>query len=181
MTQTLPAMRAKLVSGLLLVCALTACLVGPDYAAPRAQLAAFHNLTDASISQGRSTPPLDRWWTGFNDPMLVTVVQRALDQNLDLAAAVARVRQSRAAAAGAGAELLPTADFGASDTFQRQSLRGEFGSVSAGSPGFSRDGHEDVVGPSASWKIDLFGGLSRDATAAQEEAQAAKPTRRGRG
>ena len=64
---------------------------------------------------------------GFNDPMLVTVVQRALNQNLDLDAALARVRQARAAASGAGAELLPTADLGASATFEHQSLRGEFG------------------------------------------------------
>ena len=79
--------------------------------------------------------------------MLVTVVQRALNQNLDLDAALARVRQARAAASGAGAELLPTADLGASATFEHQSLRGEFGSVAAGSPGFKRDGHADVVGP----------------------------------
>ena len=90
--------------------------------------------------------------------MLVTVVQRALNQNLDLDAALARVRQARAAASGAGAELLPTADLGASATFEHQSLRGEFGSVAAGSPGFKRDGHADVVGPS-SWEIDLSGGL----------------------
>src|SRR5882672_714994 len=64
--------------------------------------------------------------------MLVTVVQRALNQNLDLDAALARVRQTRAAASGAGAELLPTADLGASATFEHQSLRGEFGSVAAG-------------------------------------------------
>jgi len=66
--------------------------------------------------------------------MLVTVVQPALNQNLDLDAALARVRQARAAASGAGAELLPTADLGASATFEHQSLRGEFGSVAAGSP-----------------------------------------------
>jgi outer membrane protein TolC len=73
---------------------------------------------------------------GFNDPMLVTVVQRALKQNLDLDTALARVRQARAAASGAGAELLLTADLGASATFEHQSLRSEFGSVAAGSPGF---------------------------------------------
>src|SRR5882672_8476908 len=77
--------------------------------------------------------------------MLVTVVQRALNLDLDLDAALARVRQARAAASGAGAELLPTADLGASATFEHQSLRGEFGSVAAGSPGFKRDGHADMV------------------------------------
>lgn len=87
---------------------------------------------------------------GFNDPILATVVQRALKQNLDLDAALARVRQARTAASGAGAELLPTADLGTSATFEHQSLRGESGSVAAGSPGLKPDRHADVVGPS-SW------------------------------
>ena len=110
--------------------------------------------------------------------MLVTVVQRALNQNLDLDAALARVRQARAAASRAGAELLPTADLGASATFEHQSLRGEFGSVAAGSPGFKRDGHADVVGPS-SWEIDLSGGLRRGAAASRDDAQAAEADQAG--
>ena len=112
--------------------------------------------------------------------MLVTVVQRALNQNLDLDAALARVRQARAAASGAGAELLPTADLGASATFEHQSLRGEFGSVAAGSPGFKHDGHADVVGPS-SWEIDLFGGLRRGAAAFEMTHRRLRPIRRGLG
>jgi hypothetical protein len=40
---------------------------------------------------------------GFGDPVLTSVVERALEQNLDLAAALARVDQARAAARGAGA------------------------------------------------------------------------------
>ncbi|WP_369334363.1 TolC family protein, partial [Stenotrophomonas maltophilia] len=35
------------------------------------------------------------------------------------------------------------------------------------------------MGPSASWEIDLFGGLRRDATAAREEAQAAEADQAG--
>ena len=73
------------------------------------------------------SPQLDAWWTGFDDPMLVTVVQRALQQNLDLAAAFDRVTQARAAAAEAGAQLLPTADLGAAVTAQRQTAANQFG------------------------------------------------------
>jgi outer membrane protein TolC len=96
---------------------------------------------------------------GFNDPMLVIVVPCALHQNLDLDAALARVRQARAAASRAGAELLPTADLGASAIFEYESLRGEFGSVAEGSPGFKGYGHADVVG-SSSWEIALLGGCA---------------------
>jgi len=166
-------------SSFLLTTALTACAVGPDYTPPKAELAPFHNIVLASAQEGPVTPPLDKWWTGFNDPMLVTVVQRALDQNLDLAAALARVSQARAAASEAGATLLPTVDFDASSTYQHQSLYGQFGSVSRTSPGFKRNAREDVLGPSASWEIDLFGGLRRGEAAAEDEEQAAEATGAG--
>ena len=155
----------------LLSLALEACAVGPNYKPPVTQLAPFHNRAPVSMA---AAPSLDRWWTGFNDPMLLTIVQRALDQNLDLAAALARVQQARAAASGAGAQLLPTADLGASATYEHASLNSELGTVSQGSPGFKRDFREYTLGPSASWEIDLFGGLRRGAAAASAEAQAAQ-------
>jgi outer membrane protein TolC len=179
MTRKLRTIVKMVLNSLLLSTILAACMVGPDYTPPKAELAPFHNVAYTSSSQGHAAPPLDHWWTGFNDPMLVTVVQRALNENLDLDAAFARVRQARATAASAGAQLLPTVDFNASRTYEHQSLNGAFGSVANGSPGFHRDGHEDVIGPSASWEIDLFGGLRREEAAANAEAQAAEAQRVG--
>ncbi len=160
-------------SCLLLSFALAGCAVGPDYAPPKTELTPFHNLS-GSTSKDRPVPPLDRWWVGFHDPKLVTVVQRALDQNLDLAAAMARVSQARAGVAGAKADLLPTADLNVSSTYEHQSLYSQFGSVAKNGPGFYRDGREENVGPSASWELDLFGGLRRGVKEAQDEAQAAE-------
>jgi len=74
-------------SGLVLSTLLAGCSVGPKYKAPTPALTPFHNSVDASAAANASPPPLDRWWTGFKDPMLETVVQRALNNNLDLAAA----------------------------------------------------------------------------------------------
>jgi len=160
----------------LLALTLEACAVGPNYKAPTTQFAPFHNT--AAVSTAATAPaapaPLDTWWTGFNDPMLVTIVQRALDQNLDLTASLARVQQARAAAAGAGAELLPTIDVNGSATFSRQSLRGQAANLGNASPAFSRSFNEYTLGPAASWEIDLFGGLRRGAAAASAEAQAAE-------
>ena len=82
-------------SSFLLSSALAACTVDPDYSPPKPELAPFHNTADASFSRGHPAPPLDQWWTGFNDPVLVTVIQRALNENLDLDAALARVNQAR--------------------------------------------------------------------------------------
>jgi NodT family efflux transporter outer membrane factor (OMF) lipoprotein len=161
-------------SGLLISMLLEGCSVGPKYRAPTPALAPFHNAVDGSASSSTVTPPLDQWWTGFNDPMLVTVVERALNQNLDLSAALARVSQARAAAAGAGAKLYPTGEFDASATVQRQSLQGNLGTIASGVPTYRRDIREYTIGPSASWEIDLSGGLRHNAAASRDEAQAAE-------
>ncbi|HEY1397250.1 efflux transporter outer membrane subunit [Roseateles sp.] len=157
---------------------LAACAVGPDYSTPRSDLAPFHNrlaaagVADAAGAAARAS--LDQWWTGFNDPMLAEVVQRALDQNLDLAASIARVQQARAAAASAGADLLPSGALDASASYQRQSLRSPSGAAASSLPGYSRGIHDYSAGPAASWELDLFGGLRRTADAFKAEAQAAE-------
>jgi NodT family efflux transporter outer membrane factor (OMF) lipoprotein len=149
--------------------------VGPNYAKPTISAAPFHNLDAAkAVKTEMPAPHLDTWWTGFDDPMLVTVVQRALDQNLDLAAAFERVTQARAAAAEAGAQLLPTADLDASVTAQRQTGANLLGVIGNGFPGYRRDLREYTIGPAASWEIDLSGGLRRGKAAALDELQAAE-------
>jgi NodT family efflux transporter outer membrane factor (OMF) lipoprotein len=179
MSRVISIKSTTVLSSLLVAMALAGCAVGPDYRAPKPELASFHNAPSVPANAGPSAPPLDRWWTGFDDPMLVTIVQRALTENLDLAAAVARVNQARAIATGAGAQLLPTADLGASATAQRQSLRGPVGTIAGASPGFTRNAHDVAVGPSASWEIDLFGGLRRGAAASRDEADAAQADQAG--
>jgi len=168
-----------ILSGLLVGTMLTGCAVGPDYEAPKEQLAPFHNATSVPTPAGLAAPSLERWWMGFDDPMLVTIIQRALTENLDLAAAVARASQARAIAAGAGAQLLPTVDLGASATGEHQSLRGPIGTIARQSPGFKHDVYEVALGPLASWEIDLFGGLRRSAAASQNETQAVEAEQAG--
>jgi NodT family efflux transporter outer membrane factor (OMF) lipoprotein len=149
--------------------------VGPNYAKPPMNLAPLHNLNSArAVTSGLPAPKLDTWWTGFDDPVLVTVVQRALEQNLDLAASLERVMQARAAAAEAGAQLLPTADLGASVTTQHQTAANLFGVIGNSFPGYRRNFREYTIGPAASWDIDLSGGLRRGKAAALDEVQAAE-------
>jgi len=159
---------------------LVGCAVGPHYAKPTTNLAPFHNLAGVSATKPEfPAPALESWWKGFDDPMLVTVLQRALDENLDLAAAFARVSQARAAAAAAGAQLLPTADFGATGTALHQSVVSPLSFVANTFPGYSRDQREYTVGAAASWEIDLSGGLRRGTAAAADELQAAQAERVG--
>jgi NodT family efflux transporter outer membrane factor (OMF) lipoprotein len=170
---------SKTALSLLISAILTACAVGPNYHKPKDALTPFHNDPTVAASARQGEVHLDEWWSGFSDPLLTEMVQRALDQNLDLAASIARVQQARAAASGAGAALLPSVDLDASATYERQSTRGAFGSVASTIPGYSRGIHDYSVGPAASWEIDLFGGLRRAAGAARAEAEAAEADQAG--
>src|SRR5258708_11699884 len=101
------------------------CSVGPRYKAPAPAIPPFHNQPRMG-ADGASAPPLDTWWEGFGDAELTRIVQRALDQNLDLAASVTRVEQARAAAKEAGARLKPSGALNAQSTSSRQSLESPF-------------------------------------------------------
>ena len=160
---------------LALVASLTGCAVGPKYHRPIVNVQPFHN---APSVQARKTiagaPALDRWWTGFQDPELTKIVERAVEQNLDLAASLHRVEQARAAAKEAGARLKPSGSLTAQSTSYRQSLESPVGRVAGVFPGFDRNQTYLDLGISATWEVDLFGGLRRGAEAATEEVQAAE-------
>ncbi len=167
---------------LLLSMFLQGCSVGPKYKAPPppgAELAPFHNKLEVQNSRDTPAPSLDEWWSGFKDPMLVTIVQRALRQNLDLAASLERVNQSRAVALGARARLFPSGELDASATAEHQSLEGNLGAISRNDPAFRRNIHEYTVGPAASWELDVAGGIRHNAAAARDEVQAAEANRIG--
>jgi hypothetical protein len=61
MTRSIQTTSKMAPSSLLLSTALAACTVGPDYTPPKAELAPFHNLVNASTPQAHSARPLDRW------------------------------------------------------------------------------------------------------------------------
>lgn len=158
----------------------TGCTVGPKYQRPTVNLQPFHNAPSIETrTASLPAPPLDQWWTGFHDPELTRIVKRALDENLDLAAAMTRVQQARAAARGAGAQRLPSGNLSASTTTLYQSTEGMTGRLASHLPGYSRTQNYYDLGFTASWETDLFGGLKKGAEAATAEAQAADASRTG--
>src|SRR5260370_10073318 len=52
------------------------CTVGPKYHPPSVQLQPFHNAPAiAGRATDSSTPPLDTWWTGFQNHELTPIIQ----------------------------------------------------------------------------------------------------------
>jgi len=163
-----------------LAASITGCTVGPKYRRPTVKLQPFHNAPSIEARPASlPAPPLDQWWTGFHDPELTKIVKRALDQNLDLAAAMTRVQQAHAAARGAGAQRLPSGSLYASTTTLYQSTESMTGRLAAHMPGYNRGQNYYDLGFMASWETDLFGGLKKGAEAATAEAQAAEASRTG--
>ena len=168
-------------ASLLTLLTLAGCATGPEYQRPDAPLAAsFH--TSGALAERKTAlpaPALDAWWNGFNDPALQRIVTRVLEQNLDLAAAMARVDQARAASRLADARLLPEGSLSAGVAHQRQSLNSPEGRLASATPGYNREQSLYNAGIGASWELDVAGGLKRGAQGASAEAQAAEADRLG--
>ena len=80
--------------------------VGPDYVRPRTEMpSTWHAAPDPAVVPGKAM--VRRWWTVFEDPMLIQLIQKASHSNLDLKAAVARVDEARARLGVATGERVP--------------------------------------------------------------------------
>lgn len=111
----------------------------------------------ASLPHDGQTSDLLAWWGTFNDPSLTTLQLAAETSSPDLATASANIEKARATLASARANLLPSLSGTASGT--RSGTEGaQINEVSASTTG---SGALD-----ASWEIDLFGKLRKDAEAA---------------
>jgi NodT family efflux transporter outer membrane factor (OMF) lipoprotein len=152
--------------------------VGPDYVRPESP-----QVTDwqAPLERGlESLPPeqaaLARFWTELDDPLLTQLVERALAGNWDVAAAEARLRQTRALRKIAIGRFFPTVT-GSGGT-QRVGASDNTGGAGAagGAFGGSRGGNVELysLGLDASWEIDVFGRLRRNLEAANAERDAAQ-------
>jgi NodT family efflux transporter outer membrane factor (OMF) lipoprotein len=135
---------------------LSGCVVGPDYAPP--SLSAFAFVGKAH--RDSSVPTIQEWWKQFNDPVLNELVAKAVDSNLTVATAKAKVREARASY-----KLSTGAD-----------LPGVNGAESGKR---SRNGDQTPSnlfqgGLDASWEVDLFGANRRSKEAARAGLDAAE-------
>ncbi|MBV8465279.1 MAG: efflux transporter outer membrane subunit [Burkholderiales bacterium] len=162
---------ATLALSALAAAVMSACAVGPNYARPASTMPATFPHAQATTA---AAPALDAWWQQFHDPVLTRIVDRALAQNLDLAAAMARVEQARAVARLSDANLMPKGEASAQAAGERQSLASPLGKIAHNFPGYQREATLYDLGAGASWEIDLFGGLHREREADRAEADAAE-------
>ena len=121
-----------------------------------------------------------QWWTTLNDPALDALILRAVDANLDLRVAEARVREARALRGVVAAEGRPTIDATASYTRSRRSENAfSIPSTAGGSSSFG-DLEQDLfqAGFDANWELDVFGRVRRSVEAAEADIEAEEDNRR---
>ena len=87
------------------------CTVGPRFEAPQAQTPPTWN--DPSAGSAAAAAEVDpRWWRAYGDPVLDSLMERALAGNLSAGGAVSRIAESRARERAAAAAGLPSVKAG---------------------------------------------------------------------
>lgn len=164
--------RPSRISPLVLAATLAGCAVGPNYSRPVSE-APEHFLSVPAVPAGSTAADLTNWWESFHDPLLTELVVKAQASNLDVAQALARVVQAKAGLNAATAALLPSGGIQASATQSHVSLDTPIGFIARASNG-PRDYATYEGDLTASWEIDIFGGLRRGQQAALAQYEASQ-------
>ena len=150
--------------------AVSGCLVGPNFHAPKTgSPSAWFGPTSRMSFDAARQAELVHWWTTFNDPLLTSLVDRAVKSNLDLQQAQARILQARANRGIVAADLWPTIDLNTTATRNRS-----VASVPAGTAGSTTVGTMHNLfqaGLDAAWELDVFGRVRRNIEAADADVQ----------
>jgi multidrug efflux system outer membrane protein len=164
-----------------LVAGMAGCAVGPNYhrPAPLPDQPVPKQYSDTStatnhgtwkIAEPAASQPRGEWWQVFNDARLQGLEALALTNNQNLAAAAARIDQSRALVGAARSEFYPQLNAGGTPngdvTRQRTSVNAPVrGRAATNSFTFNTFTAPVYLG----WEIDLWGRVRRQSEAAREE------------
>jgi NodT family efflux transporter outer membrane factor (OMF) lipoprotein len=133
--------------------------VGPEYRQPTLDSPGrWANSADTgpqTVDGAQTT-----WWQSFDDPLLNSLIDRAVDVNLGLEQAKARIAQARAGVVVAGAPGLPQINAAGNITRSRRS-----GNLTTSGSGQTSTLYQ--AGFDTGWELDLFGGVRRSVESAQ--------------
>ena len=154
---------------------LAGCALAPDFEIPDAGLPEWWgNAAQTRPAEAESLAQPSAWWKAFGLSELDRLEHVALDNNHDLKAAVARIRQAEAQLAIAGAPLLPTVGLSAQEQVLKRSTSSTTTSTSTTSTSSTSSRSRSAVHSyqgnlSASYEVD-FWGKTRSAIESAEAA-----------
>ncbi|MEM5459499.1 efflux transporter outer membrane subunit [Paraburkholderia phytofirmans] len=138
--------------------ALAACAVQPATHADLPQTVKTVAPAAWNVDAPQDSVSANAWWAQFGDPVMHQLVESVLTGNLDVQAAVERVRQAQDLAKQNRAALLPELNASATASNSRQNTPPPLGYV-----------RQAGVGLTASWTPDVFGGERLAVLAAQAQ------------
>jgi multidrug efflux system outer membrane protein len=146
------------------------CAVGPDYQAPKTAAPAGWT---SHLAGGESNAPVElaAWWKNFGDTNLDLLMVTAVQSNLTLRVAEARVREARFEKAAVSGALWPSV--GASGGYTR-SRYGAHTFPPLGGFGVPLGYNLYNADFDAAWELDVFGGTRRAVEAANAQIGAAE-------
>jgi len=152
--------RLQAAVGIAIALTVSACAVRPAYKPPVVSPAILTTADSSLVVQQRFDP---RWWGQFEDPVLDSLMSRALTANHDVRIAVARFDQARAIFDDVHLDRYPTATVGAIADRRSETI-----------PGFTK---EPVTistyraGFDAFWELDIFGRVRNQVRSAAANAE----------
>ena len=162
-------MKPRSLAGLCAVWTLASgCAIGPNYERP--ELAPPEAFRGETAPAAEAFVDLLPWWEIFGDPVLVALTTDSLENNLDLAAAVARVETSESFVGVVRSELVPQVGYEAEAGRSRTSKNVAFGD---GDPRSLFFGALNLA-----WEIDVWGRIRRATEAARAEMLASEAFQR---
>ena len=151
----------------LLVLALSACAVGPDYQTPTTEAAHITAATDGA--QGQKNFDRARfegiWWQQFDDPTLNELVNTSLQGNRELRVAFDRLRAARAFRDDVSNDAMPVVTSRVSSDLAKGQIPGQT------TDRVSSERYD--LGLDMAWELDLFGRIQRNLEAADADTQVA--------
>ncbi|MGV8996521.1 MAG: efflux transporter outer membrane subunit [Parvibaculaceae bacterium] len=138
---------------------LSGCTMIPDYERPAMNVpASYANVQGATNAADISAT----WWTAFNDPTLSALIAQALTDNLDIAAALARIDQAQGALRATNSSLLPQVDASGSTSRNDSSNSAQ---------GITKSAGGDI---SISYALDLWGQYRSQSEASSQTFKASQ-------
>jgi len=154
---------AKLFLPSLLVLALAACAVGPDYKKPDTAAANIQAATQSTYDRSRVETI---WWQQFDDPTLNALVAQSLQGNRELRVAFARLKAARAIRDDISNDAMPVVTSRASSEIGRSQVPGQT------EHRINQERYD--LGLDMAWEIDLFGRIQRELEASEADQQVAE-------
>lgn len=150
---------------------LAGCAIGPKYSRPdTAKPEVYAQAPDSTTSETDSITNL-KWWEVYQDSALQSLIRIAVDSNLDLRVAIARVDEAKAILGYNQANMAPFLDYTAGGRVS------DFGNYAEQAGVAFSQGSVRLLG-NVSWEIDLWGKLRHANRAAYADLVATDETRK---